>query len=103
MNDDWAAGKGFFSRMLYTHMNPVLERAKEPNRQMQVDDLPPAPPGDSSTESAIKLERTWNATPKESRPGANTQLYTALYNTFGRDFIIGGLWKIPNDAAQFCQ
>jgi ATP-binding cassette, subfamily C (CFTR/MRP), member 1 len=103
MNDDWAAGKGFFSRMLYIHMNPVLERAKEPNRQLQVDDLPPAPPGNSSTESAINLERTWNATPKESRPGANTQLYTALYNTFGRDFIIGGLWKIPNDAAQFCQ
>jgi ABC-type multidrug transport system fused ATPase/permease subunit len=26
-----------------------------------------------------------------------------LFNTFGREFIIGGLWKIPNDASQFCQ
>jgi ATP-binding cassette subfamily C (CFTR/MRP) protein 1 len=103
MNDDWASGKGFFSRMFYTHMNPILELAQKPDRQLQVDDLPPVPPGNHSTDSANKLEHMWNGTPKENRPGANTHLYTVLYNAFGREFIIGGLWKIPNDAAQLCQ
>ena len=103
MNDDWAAGKGFFSRMLYTHMDPVLDLAKKSDRQLQVDDLVLEPPGSSSTDSAIRLERSWNAAPKDSRAGGNTQLFTALYNSFGREFLVGGLWKIPNDAAQFCQ
>jgi ABC-type multidrug transport system fused ATPase/permease subunit len=103
MNDDWASGEGFFSRILYKHMNPILELAKKPNRQLQVNDLPQAPTSSSSAVSALNLERAWNAAPKDSRPGANTQLYTALFNTFGREFIIGGLWKIPNDASQFCQ
>lgn len=103
MNDDWASGKGFFSRMFYTHLNPVLELAKQPNRKLQVDDLPHVPEGFGSTDSATKLERSWNAVPKDTRPGANTQLYKSLYATFGREFIKGGLWKIPNDAAQFCQ
>ncbi len=84
-------------------MNPVLSLAGKADRQLQVADLPQVPPGSGCTDSAVKLERAWNATPKDNRAGSNTQLYTALYNSYGREFLIGGLWKIPNDAAQFCQ
>ena len=89
--------------MLYTHLNPILELASKPGRQLQVSDLPLAPPESSSTVSAAKLERTWNAVPKDSRPGAHTQLFKALYASFGREFLVGGIWKIPNDASQFFQ
>ena len=85
----------FWNKITFSHLDGLLYLGSQ--RPIQLEDLPELDEDDSSFNSSVLLLSNWHSELMQQSPS----LTRALINAYGRDFLIGNLFKFPQDCLIF--
>lgn len=87
-----------FSKISFTWMTPLMQKGY--HKFLMQSDLPPLPKFLKTETLSTRLEKNWNT--QLNKPG-KPSLGRAIFSSFGRPYMIAGLFKVTQDIIAFTQ
>ena len=84
-----------WSLATFSYLNPLIDLGF--SRPLLFSDLPKLDKDDLASSVSRRLSSAWDSERNSKKP----VLMHALLNTFGRDFVVGNLYKVPQDLIKF--